>query len=185
MKKSTIDFSCKVIHYLFYIGLCIGCLFFVRETWIHYQSGATSFIISTNYASSIKCPTIVICFDPYAKRSYFKENVTNSVDLERKASYRLGFDFDIIVSLLDEQQNWQTLNLRSIEDNHELIKVTEIFTFYSGLCTKLNIKADLIDDHIDVISINFNQTIHYSDLPQVKAYFTSEENSGKVLQSFI
>ena len=184
MKTSTIDFSFKVIHYLFYIGLCIGCLFFVRETWIHYQSGATSFIISTNYAPSIKCPTIVICFDPYAKRSYFKENVTNSVELQREASYRVGYDFDIIAELLDEHQNIHSLIIRSTEESHELIQVTEIFSLYSGLCTKINIKADLVDDHANVIEIKFNQTIHDSDLPQVKTYFTSEENSGKGLHFF-
>ena len=122
MKELTIRAIFKSFEYLAYTSLFLGCLFFVKGNWDEYKSQATSYTFSTKNVNSITSPTIVICFQPIAKRSYLskyglvpEDFVTNDLleidnytefskpwqDIFHEGSYRIGNDFKISLCLRD------------------------------------------------------------------------------------
>ena len=122
MKELTIRAIFKSFEYLAYTILFIGCLIFVKGNWDEYKSQATSYTFSTKNVNSITSPTIVICFQPIAKRSYLskyglvpEDFVTNDLleidnytefskpwqDIFHEGSYRIGNDFKISLCLRD------------------------------------------------------------------------------------
>ena len=58
-------------------------------------------------------------------------------------------------------------------------KLEEIFTFWSGLCTKLKIKTPIPVNIYNSIELEFHEFMLESDIPGVKTYISSEENSSK------
>ena len=73
MEEFAIKAVFKLFEYLAYTSLFLKCLFLVKGNWDEYKSQATSYIFSTKKVESIKSPTIVICFQPYAQKSYLSE----------------------------------------------------------------------------------------------------------------
>lgn len=57
------------------------------------------------------------------------------------------------------------------------IDVEEIYTLWSGLCTKLRIKDLLRYDSYNNIELKFRNSLETDNIPEVKIYFSSEENS--------
>ena len=199
MKENTIKTFFKFFEYFAYISLFIGCLFFVKGNWDEYKSRATSFIFSAKDVESIKSPTIVICFDPYAKKNYLtqyglvpEDFVTNDLfeiedtkefskpwqDIFLEGSYRVGTDFKIIVDMRDEEYSIKVDSLELNEEDTKLIQVEEVNTLWSGLCTKIRIKVHHMETYGNTVRVTFDKSVNESDIPQLKAYFTSEENSG-------
>ena len=151
MKEYTIKTFFKFFEYFAYISLFIGCLFFVKGNWDEYKSRATSFIFSAKDVESIKSPTIIICFDPYAKKSYLtkyglvpEDFVTNDLfeieetkefskpwhDIFLEGSYRVGTDFKIIVDMRDEEYSIKVDSLELNEEDSKLIQVEEVNTLW-------------------------------------------------------
>ena len=199
MNENGIKTFFKFFEYFAYISLFIGCLFFVKGNWDEYKSRATSFIFSAKDVESIKSPTIVICFDPYAKKTYLtkyglvpEDFVTNDLfeiedtkkyskpwqDIFLQGSYRVGTDFKIGVDMRDEEYSIEVDSLELNEEDIKLIQIEEVNTLWSGLCTKIRIKVDHMDTYGNTVRLTFDKSINESDIPQLKVYFTSEENSG-------
>ena len=59
-----------------------------------------------------------------------------------------------------------------------MVEIGEIFTLWSGLCTKIRIKLDLVDGYANTVQLNFEKFLNETDIPKLKVFFTSEDNSG-------
>ena len=189
----------KVIKYLFYLGLCVGCYFFVKETWNKYRSQATSFIFTTKKVSSLESPSVVICFEPMGKKSFFNAYdllptafvtysgySTNSTkeyskpwyEIYQEVSFKIGIDFNITIDIQDGKKTLELSNPTVNKNESEHVDVQEIYTLWDGLCTKIKIKEPLSHMYGDYITLGFNKDMKESDIPNIKLYFTSENNSG-------
>ena len=124
MQESKLTIVFKVIEYVIYLALVFGAVIFVKGNWDEYQAQATSIIFSSKPVEAIPSATFVICFDPIGKISVMtqynatpEDFVTNDVleDAEDKefskswneifheSSFRLGRDFTMDISLLDQE----------------------------------------------------------------------------------
>ena len=144
----------RLLKVLGFILLLFGATLFLKKTIEDYNSKATSITHSTEHVESFESPIIVICFNPFAKPSKLTEfNITEtfmilSSDIQKhnsniylskpwnemygNASYRVKRDFGLEIFAKDGSQKL------SIENNEEVV-IEEIYTFWSGLCTKLKI----------------------------------------------
>ena len=144
------------------------------------------------FYSSMQC-------DPYAKKSYLtkyglvpEDFVTNDIfeieetknyskpwqDIFLGGSYRVGTDFKIVIDMRDEEYSIEVDSLELNEEDTKLIQIEEVYTLWSGLCTKIRIRVDHMDTYGNTIRLTFDKSINESDIPQLKVYFTSEDNSG-------
>ena len=176
---------------LMFLSLLLSAGLFVKQIWAAYQSKATSIIFSTENVEYFDNPAIMFCFNPASKLSVlksfnlsesdfvFSENPNGSltfneswVDIYRKASYKYGADFTFEILTHENEQ------VIDSDDKNE-VEIEEVFTFWSGLCTKLRLKEKIGYDTYNTIILKFGNSIEMSDIPIVKMYFSSEENSCK------
>ena len=176
---------------LMFLSLLLSAGLFVKQIWAAYQSKATSIIFSTENVEYFENPTIMFCFKPVSKLSVlqslnlsgsnfvFSENPNGSLtfneswlDIYHKASYRHGIDFDFEILTKDDQQEI------NVNDENE-VEIEKVFTIWSGLCTKLRLKGKIGYDEYNTIIMRFSESIKTSDIPKVKIYISSEENSSK------
>ena len=199
MQESKLTTIFKIIECVIYFTLVFGAVIFVKGNWDEYQAQATSIIFSSKAVESIPSATFVICFDPIAKLSVMSQYnatpedfVTNDVleDAEEKdfskswneifheSSFRLGRDFTLDIDLLDQEHEIM-LDTKLLSSEEELlVEVEEMYTLWSGLCTKIKPKIDHSETAANMMKIRLTDSIIDSDLPKIKIYFTSKDNAG-------
>ena len=162
--------------------------------------------ISSRKFKSINHPIISICFEPYLKSSSlthlnttlseFMLKSTSEYDAEyfenlprswhsifHEVSYKIGTDFTIKLkppeALAHESIILDSTNLS--EKNSKLLELEEIYTEWSGICYKLTMKENTTTLMTNLIGLEFKESLPKEDIPEVKFYFTSENNSYGVI----
>ena len=124
-------------------------------------------------------PTITICFSPHMDdngNEYYK-------DYEYSTDFTINFyyeniDKSFILGFLNMTEN--KFNDTSKADI--MVKLEKIYTIFSGLCYKITpvSNVSLIEFYTD-ISLYFNKSIPYKDVPSLIVYFTSQNNSYGII----
>ena len=158
---------------------------------------------SSRKFKSINHPIISICFEPYLKSSslthlnttlsefmlkstteydaeYFENLPRSWHSIFHEASYKIGTDFTIKIGLLEHESIiLDSTNLS--EKNSKLLELEEIYTEWSGICYKLTMKENTTTLMRNYIGLEFKESLPKEDIPEVKFYFTSENNSYGVI----
>ena len=180
-----------------FLTLLVGAGLFVKENWDAYQSKQTSIIFSKEVVETFVNPTIAYCFNPMTKGSvmakyhvkegdFINADVGNDTvsntnfsmpwpNIYHKSSFRLGKDFIFKIQFnQDEADRTFMVNERS----SALADIEEVYTLWSGLCTKLKLKSKLFPLIGNRISLVFNESLPEEDIPEVSMHISSEENAS-------
>ena len=115
VKKVTRENLLKVLDWLLFITLCIIALLFMKEVWIQFNSGDSSF---KQYESSIaESPTITLCLNDKFLSNYSWYEHTYGIDLN--ISYYID-DVKVLLSMEDDAFNNNT---------EEIIQVREMYCY--------------------------------------------------------
>ena len=127
---------------------------------------------------------------------YFKKiNTTNKLinrnkwpDFYENISYRIGRDFNISIKF-NSKETWDSPYNITINDPNYLsdkINFKEIYTLWHGICNQIVPKVEKCEPVLhNYIRVNFNDSIvnKNEDLPNIKVFFTSENNSYGIITS--
>ena len=167
MQKGTRVKYFIILEWTLYIGLCGLATYFMWGVLKKYFSRQSSF---SQYEEPIsELPTITFCFiKPQTK----------------KTEYDYGTDFEIGYRIYEGIKPTKTMILKEGKNNlfGSTINLQKILTFYLGNCyktSKLNTSIYKYEDY----SVYFNESIPENDLPSLKTYFTSEQNSYGVVSA--
>ena len=161
---------------------------------------------SSRKFKSINHPIISICFEPYLKSSslthlnttlsefmlkstteydaeYFENLPRSWHSIFHEASYKIGTDFTIKLTPPEalEQESIISDSKNLSEKNSKLLELEEIYTEWSGICYKLTMKENTTTLMRNFIGLEFKESLPKEDIPEVKFYFTSENNSYGVI----
>ena len=124
------------------LGLLVGSVFFVNYITLEYLRKASTTISYTVPASRFKPLTLVICFNPYNKKSMLtKFNLTcfklknmsiSYPDFYNQANYKLGDDFYISLGNLDQKK----AIIDSVDFENDIVDVEELYTLSSKIASK-------------------------------------------------
>ena len=168
-KQNKILFVFNVIIFLILLSLSIPILV---QIFSQFFSESSTFKQSEEPIKEF--PTITIC-TPYA-------------------SFEYGVDLNITISmyedtypdpyLIDEGEN--IFHWNEDGNNDEIINLEQFYSpLAAGFCYKISkdIKYTIktMDDGYNTITLNFNESISYEDLPNVDIFLTSQKNSPGVL----
>lgn len=67
------------------------------------------------------------------------------------------------------------------EDVSKLVHFEELYTFWSGLCFKIMPKIKTKRNLENSLKLKFSNSMSYYDVPKVKMFFTSENNSYGIM----
>ena len=188
----------KLIEWFTYLGLLIASVVFVQDAWTNYKKKDIGVKINKVRREDLMIPTISICFEPIAKLSVLQRNgltinefsygtVTKKLakswsDFYHEASYRLGYDFNVT---LDYDNFNESLQIKLFDINEQpldnLVTVEEFYTIWSGLCFKITPKIRTGRAVENKLLLEFSKTLPIEDVPNVKVFFTSENNSYGVI----
>ena len=190
MIKREVGYS-SLAKAIIFLGLLLCAGLFVKKNWEAYQSRATSMIFSTEIIERFENPTIVFCFAPALKLSVLNwYNLTEAdifislksnksltfdeswMDIYHKISFKYGIDFSFEILVDDATQ--------AVPSNDaDKDEIEDIHTFWSGLCTRLTLRGLIRYDSYNAIVLKFSETFEVRDIPEVRVYFSSLENSCK------
>ena len=111
---------------------------------------------------------------------YFENLPRSWHSIFHEASYKIGTDFTIKIGLLEHESIiLDSTNLS--EKNSKLLELEKIYTEWSGICYKLTMKENTTTLMRNYIGLEFKESLPKEDIPEVKFYFTSENNSYGVI----
>ena len=76
--------------------------------------------------------------------------------------------------------NGNVSKINDIDGSDEVEVVKEI-TLYSGICYKLNLKANSRQGIFNAMQLWFLDSVPVDEVPELRIYFTSEENSNGII----
>ena len=155
---------------IFFIGLSVLAMFFMKEVLNQYASNDTS--MKQNDVPIFEIPAVTICFKDHK-------------------DYQYGIDLNITVgdAILDlyERNSSYTNELYSAlnENMRGIVKLEKTYCYVdSEDCYKVTRPNDQKYDRIPMqfsIYVKFDQSIPYEDLPDIEVFFTSEDNADGII----
>ena len=114
---------------------------------------------------------------------YFENLPRSWHSIFHEASYKIGTDFTIKLTPPEalEQESIISDSKNLSEKNSKLLELEEIYTEWSGICYKLTMKENTTTLMRNFIGLEFKESLPKEDIPEVKFYFTSENNSYGVI----
>ena len=109
---------------------------------------------------------------------YFENLPRSWHSIFHEVSYKIGTDFTIKLTP-HEPIILDSLNLS--EKSSKLLGLEEIYTEWSGICYKLTMKENTTSLTRNFIGLEFKESLPKEDIPEVKFYFTSENNSYGII----
>ena len=150
----------KIIKFIVFASLATISIILTWGDFLKYESLDSGF--KRREVSIRNEPTITICFSP------------RNLNL----TYDKDFYFTVFFTFKDylkQDGNHLKIGNNKLDDE---VSLTEMITIYSGICYKMTtISNHELTTEIEVISITFNESISFEDLPVVQVHFTSKINS--------
>ena len=185
--KNILYYCMEVFSWLSFLGLSIGLGSFVKEIWNDFVSKRTNDRVYSQENEFYEHPTITICFDPQIKPSALKKynasvkdilnlnekwndiSVTNVSEFVSDIGYKYGSDFEIHHKSTQGSQTDLDFNIE------------KFINYFHGTCFIVHVDGNQLIPIRKYILLSLKFNITEEDLPKVKIFFSSKNNSHAIL----
>ena len=186
--------------HFFLLVLTICFCIFVKNVFVKYIEGSTTFTTELKEKSSIDMPTLTFCNRPSVKPSILEKygykqspygfynpryadlfNQINDSYEERfyELSYVVGRDFEILFNTKYEgfEEVFEPLEVgMNVFDNETMLELQEIQSLQYGLCYALIPKLQVLAHSVHHFVLNYSKSLNSKDFPKnVQMYLSSQD----------